>query len=335
MSKRTLPADFELSGGPRRRYPKDHYTILIICPLSIEAEAMVAMLDVVHEPHPINRQRRSDRYTLGEIGVHFVAVATLPTTGNTSATAVAGRAREAFQNLELIFLVGVAAGIQRLPDYPVKLGDVVISDIVRQYDYGEHLEDGSFRIEDHLNRPPAELVQTTKELLHYRNTQRVLSVIEGGVMATSRFAPPSAFISKSPVVSDTTEDQCSGSSGGSISRDDHTSTSISSKAHETWDVKIYQGIIASGNKVITHQRTRDEIHSKTRAICIDMEAAGIANDFEYITIRGICDMADERRNKQWRGFASLVAAATTKVMLEIVPLSGRMMIFGTPFGQWI
>jgi hypothetical protein len=49
-----------------------------------------------------------------------------------------------------------------------------------------------------------------------------------------------------------------------------------------------------------------------------MEAAGVANSFPCLAIRGICDYADESKNKDWQGYAAGVAAAFAEELLEVV-----------------
>jgi nucleoside phosphorylase len=52
--------------------------------------------------------------------------------------------------------------------------------------------------------------------------------------------------------------------------------------------------------------------------CFEMEAAGLMLDFPCIIICGICDYADSYKNKQWQGYAALVAASYTKELLRHV-----------------
>ncbi|KAK2751656.1 hypothetical protein CKAH01_17846 [Colletotrichum kahawae] len=40
-----------------------------------------------------------------------------------------------------------------------------------------------------------------------------------------------------------------------------------------------------------------------------MEAAGLMNHWPCLVIRGICDYSDSHKNKQWQGFAAMMAAA--------------------------
>ncbi|KAJ5909044.1 hypothetical protein N7495_001726 [Penicillium taxi] len=51
-----------------------------------------------------------------------------------------------------------------------------------------------------------------------------------------------------------------------------------------------------------------------------MEAAGLMNHFPCIVIRGICDYSDSHKNKEWQGYAAMVAAAYAKdLLLRVQP----------------
>ncbi|KAJ6089465.1 hypothetical protein N7467_004681 [Penicillium canescens] len=86
------------------------------------------------------------------------------------------------------------------------------------------------------------------------------------------------------------------------------------------DPQPHYGIIASGNYVIKHARTRDQLRQDTGALCFEMEAAGLMLDFPFIVIRGICDYADSHKNKQWQGYAALAAASYAKELLGYIPV---------------
>jgi hypothetical protein len=51
-------------------------------------------------------------------------------------------------------------------------------------------------------------------------------------------------------------------------------------------------------------------------IGIEMEAAGTMNRIPVGVIRGVCDYADERKNKDWEPYAAAMAAAYAKAVLE-------------------
>ncbi|KAL8364818.1 hypothetical protein RB595_003883 [Gaeumannomyces hyphopodioides] len=55
-------------------------------------------------------------------------------------------------------------------------------------------------------------------------------------------------------------------------------------------------------------------------LCFEMEAAGLMNHFPCLVIRGICDYSDSHKNKEWQGFAAMMAAAYARDFLkQIVP----------------
>ena len=52
---------------------------------------------------------------------------------------------------------------------------------------------------------------------------------------------------------------------------------------------------------------------------MEMEAAGLINNFGCAVIRGICDYADSHKNNGWQNYAAATAAACAKEVLEIIP----------------
>jgi nucleoside phosphorylase len=54
-------------------------------------------------------------------------------------------------------------------------------------------------------------------------------------------------------------------------------------------------------------------------LCVEMEAAGLMDEFSCLVIRGVCDYADSHKNKRWQPYAAATAAAYAKELLSIVP----------------
>jgi nucleoside phosphorylase len=81
---------------------------------------------------------------------------------------------------------------------------------------------------------------------------------------------------------------------------------------------VHYGLIASGNRVIRDATLRDQLNEQFdgRLLCVEMEAAGLMNDFPCIVIRGICDYADSHKNNAWQEHAAAVAAACAKELLH-------------------
>lgn len=85
-------------------------------------------------------------------------------------------------------------------------------------------------------------------------------------------------------------------------------------------MRVHYGLIASGNQVIKDATFRDRLDEEFGGyvLCVEMEAAGLMNNFPCIVIRGICDYADSHKNKDWQEHAAAVAAAFAKELLQYV-----------------
>jgi nucleoside phosphorylase len=88
-------------------------------------------------------------------------------------------------------------------------------------------------------------------------------------------------------------------------------------------MRVHYGLIASGNQVIKDAVSRDKLNKDLggACLCIEMEAAGMMNNFPCIVIRGIYDYCDSHKNKAWQEHAAAVAAAFAKELLGFVQLS--------------
>lgn len=92
---------------------------------------------------------------------------------------------------------------------------------------------------------------------------------------------------------------------------------IARPSRPTDDPKIHYGLIASGNQVMKHGNTRDQLAQEPGIICFEMEAAGLMDNFPCPVIRGICDSSDSHKNKQWQEYAAATAAAYAKEILSV------------------
>ncbi|CEI70940.1 hypothetical protein FVEN_g9690 [Fusarium venenatum] len=79
---------------------------------------------------------------------------------------------------------------------------------------------------------------------------------------------------------------------------------------------IHYGLIASSNRLMKDAVPRDALAAKKDVLCFEIEAAGLINHFPCLVIRGICDYSDLHKNKEWQGFAAIIAAAYTKDLLH-------------------
>jgi nucleoside phosphorylase len=67
------------------------------------------------------------------------------------------------------------------------------------------------------------------------------------------------------------------------------------------DIRIYYGLIVSGNQVIKNVTRRNKLNKDLDddVLYIKMKIVGLIYNFPCIVIRGICDYADSYKNKKW------------------------------------
>lgn len=298
------------------RYRED-YTVGWVCALPIELAAAQKILDEEHQ-HP---QDASDTslYTLGRIGDHNVVLVCLPAgqTGTNSAAAVAIQMKSKFPSIRFGLMVGVGGGVPSAKD-DIRLGDVVVGQPqngnggVIQYDFGKALPNG-FQRTGLLNTPPTVLLNAlaklqAKHIAGESNLSTFLSKITDiPVFSRERAGPDVLFAFDYTHIQGYTCDYCS---------QEHQ---IERPCREQ-DIVIHYGTIASGNQLIRNGKTRNELSLDLGGVlCFEMEAAGLANTFPCLVIRGICDYADSHKNKTWQPYAAATAASCAKEILSIIP----------------
>ncbi|KAE8156909.1 Pfs, NACHT and ankyrin domain protein [Aspergillus tamarii] len=299
---------------------RDLYTVGWIAALPLERAAAMAMLDEKHERPVDFVQPHSDTnsYTWGSIGEHNVVIASLAVGkyGTTSAAATALPMLASFPQIRFGLLVGIGAAIAR-PDEgrDIRLGDVVVSQPhgntggVIQYDLFKakprnHPEDVAF-----LNSPPEVLLHALGNLQaqHELEPPKLLHYLEEMIARYPRLARQ-GYLHR-------------GFENDQLFQTSDSSKEIERSHRDSTDPEIHYGIIASGNTLFRDATYRDSILKdiEDKCICLEMEAAGLMNNFPCIVIRGICDYADSHKSDLWQRYASATAAAYAKELLTYVP----------------
>ncbi len=314
-----------MTTGARSSFANEEYTVGWICALSVELAAAKGMMDEIHaEPQTPPGEADNNSYVLGSIGKFKVVAARLPMhqLGSSSATAVAREMLFTFPKIRVGLLVGIGAGI---PDYDndvdIRLGDVVIGSNSKTggvvvYDFGKALADGSFESLSFLNRPPRSLASAIGNLqtAHEMQESKIIGYIEKmlekyPVMRKKGYSHPE------PSADRLFQMDYPHTAGKSCAKCD-PSAEVNREPRADESPVIHYGTIASGNTVIKSAQTRDIIRDRHGAICLEMEAAGLMNNFPCIVIRGISDYADSHKNDRWQSFAAATAAACAKELLE-------------------
>lgn len=301
------------------------YTVGWICALPVETAAAKLMLDKIHPPLP-RRPTDQNTYIFGNIGEHNIVITSLPsgTYGNTSAATVGAQLLTSFHAIRFSFMVGIGGGVPN-SNADIRLGDIVVSQPtdnsggVIQYDLGKVLSGGEFKLTGMLNRPPKVLLTAlaTLQAHHFTGDSQVFEFVTN---IKSKMAPHKAAKFMRP----TQEDRLFRSEYDHIGNDMCSAcdrAEISPRAPRgRLEPVIHYGLIGSANQVVKDGRRRDQLACNLGIYCVEMEAAGLMNDFPCLAIRGICDYADSHKNKEWQGYAAAVAAAYAKELLLVVPI---------------
>ncbi|KAF3933291.1 hypothetical protein ABW20_dc0105285 [Dactylellina cionopaga] len=296
------------------------YNIGIVCALQKELLAVRALFDSRHEDVIIPPQD-TNHYALGCMGTHNVVAACLPSGeyGTCAAADVLSHMVRSFSELQCYFLVGIGGGVPSKQN-DIRLGDIIVSHPgpthggVIQYDLGKILEENVFERTGSLQRPPRFILTAISSLMSdpdLVSQTRLQNYIEKigerhplykypGLKQDKLFRADSVHPSdkkscrkcKDPV--------------------ERLQRSIGNQPH------IRYGLIASGNSVLKNAQVRDRLGTDYNVLCVEMEAAGVANGAPCLIVRGICDYVDSHKNKKWQEYASATAAAYVKLLLSVI-----------------
>ncbi|KAF5238896.1 hypothetical protein FANTH_10139 [Fusarium anthophilum] len=226
-----------------------------------------------------------------------------------------------FPNIHIGLMVGIGGGVPTTRN-DVRLGYVVVGDLIVQYDLGRTVSGGKFERSCDTGNPPSDHLVTAVKSLQARQdlqTSRVSRTLEE-IMANHpsfelNHARPAEL--NRLFVGDHVGD-CNGESVPCASCD--PSQLVQRLHRPNADCKVHHGKIASGNQVIKHRKTRDRLSYELDVICFEMVAAGLLDaNLPCLVIRGISDYADSHKNDKWRGYAAATADAYSKVLLATIP----------------
>ncbi|KAK6334444.1 hypothetical protein TWF730_003659 [Orbilia blumenaviensis] len=311
-------------------FSNDDYQIGWISALPLELAAAKGMLDEEHgNPQTLPRKGDNNTYVLGRIKQHNIVIACLPKgeIGASSAALVANDMLASFPNIRIGLMVGIGAGIPDCDENEndIHLGDVVISSDkktggVFAYNFGKRLADGSFEVAYHLNQPPRVLrtALANLEARHESQDNLIPKYIKEMLEKFSENKRAQWTYPGSNMDVLFSADYLH--QGGKTCKDCDPGKTIrrNSQSRTGSTPVVHYGIIATGSEVVKHALTRNQIRKDHNAICLEMEAAGLMNNFPCIVIRGISDYADSHKNDQWHRYAAASAAACAKELLDFV-----------------
>lgn len=310
-----------------RKLSHHDYTVAWICALPLEMAAAAAMLDERHRDLP-TKPNDYNTYILGQIYGHNVTIVCLPlgVYGTTSAAIAAAQMQSTFESIRFGLMIGIGGGVPS-GSVDIRLGDVVVSKPTRdsggviQYDYGKTVTGGRFERTGVLNKPPPVLLTAISRLQaeHELDPSRI-SVL---LLATAAKNPGmrDKFTYRGEDQDLLFDSEYDHRDLGNTCKKCDRRRLVMRPARSSHHPVIHYGLIASGNQVVKHGRSRDRLARELDILCFEMEAAGLMDNLPCIVIRGICDYSDSHKNKQWQDYAAATAAVYGKDLLSVVHTS--------------
>ncbi|KAL5040925.1 hypothetical protein BDW71DRAFT_213598 [Aspergillus fruticulosus] len=319
------------------------FAVAIVCALPLEAEPVEALFDEVYDrlgKYYGKSWGDANAYINGRLGEHDVVLCF----GKGSAAVAASTLQISYPGIKLALVVGICGGAPPPPEYrEIFLGDVIISDSVIEYDFGQQYPGGFQRktvVKDTLGRPGREIrallnnlraENARRELQH--QAQQYLRVLQqtgskwchpgvDDILFNARYihqhysysspASCSCFKSDSPeeVCEEASEKDCDdlGCDQGQQIR--------CRKVSEAIPTSIHTGPIAFSDNVMNSGQHREEIVRKEKVIGFDIEGSGIWDNMSCVIIKGVCDYSDRHKSKLWQAYAAATGASVAKAFLE-------------------
>jgi nucleoside phosphorylase len=303
------------------------YTIGWICALPLEMAAGCAILDTNHGQPTEQHAKDGNAYSLGSIGKHNIVITCLPLGiyGINSAAVVVDQMLFSFPSIRFAFMVGIGGGIPS-GDHDIRLGDVIVSvpddtfGGVVQYDYGKTVAEGKLTRTGVLNKPPLAVLKAVSRLqMEYEFGRSKIPQYLSDTF--QRHTDPNFRLNYSYQGAENDilyEAKSTHVGHGGTGQDCDGHRIVPRPLRENNDPVVHYGIIASGNQVMKDAETRDRIGNELGALCFEMEAAGLMDNFPCLVVRGICDYSDRHKNKRWQRYAAITAAAYAKELLGVI-----------------
>lgn len=277
-----------------------------------------AMLDEMHADLP-TIDGDINNYTLGSIGPHNVVIACLPEAqyGTSRAASVLTNLVRTFTSIRLGLMVGVGGGAPN-NKVDVRLGDVVVGTRVMPYELGKVGNGGQIQ-HTAVHKIPDQLLCTLVSKLrasHEEDNSRMSTILQEKLATRPKYQHPGlpdelfeATYDHGDSLEASTCDECD------------RARLVVRRERANKAPEVHYGGIASGDKVMRHGATRDDLAKGLSSICFEMEAAGLMDVLPCLPIRGICDYSDTHKNKAWQRYAAATAAAYARELLEVLGIS--------------
>ncbi|KAM0324477.1 hypothetical protein ACHAPQ_008336 [Fusarium lateritium] len=334
---------------------RDELQIGILCALPVEYDAMSHAVDEFWDEVNLGRSVADPNvYTYGRIGDVNVVLLLLSGIGKVAAAGASAHLHMSFPNLELLLVVGVCGGVpDPQPGKEILLGDVVISKAIVQYDVEDtcakdtlHESFGmaagknrnfveTFELERNRRELEAKAAAYLEELQSRASGKRRAANYQYPGTEKDRLFAPSCNCRNLPpcdmrlrnsveVCDVSRKVLCREVGCGEqqlVLRNRLTFNQNLEKTgrFETPTPCVFVGNFGSGDTVLRSAKERHRLAKAYDLIAFEMEGAGAWDQVPSIVVKGVCDYADNYKNKEWQTFAAATAAAVSKALIEQYP----------------
>ncbi|KAK6180884.1 hypothetical protein SNE40_008854 [Patella caerulea] len=335
LDEKTGKTEVEVVKNMPMMASSDQPTIAIITALYCEKLAVDSMMENKRTYVKYKTEGESNVYTLGYIGGHKIVSTKLPAIGHVRAAQISSgnsttRLLGGFQNIEHVFIVGVAGGVPHYTDYykHVRLGDVILS---RQDDRGyiyyycdkilkNKQGDVHYNLKTWAPRD-LELQKITEKIEEAQRSNPNLAsweryMLEGEQVLqgqeTNFERPPD---NTDRLYMDLGEDQ--------VIEVQHPFPPEGAVVREGMP-RLHYGVFGAGSRVVRSDATRLDFASRYNISAFDSEFDQVLESIvgnrkdSFMIIRGIADYSDGSKNKKWQSYAALAAATVTKTVIKSI-----------------
>lgn len=311
-------------------------TIAIITAMYYEKLAVDAMMENKTTYMKYKTEGESNVYTIGFIGEHKVVSTKLPAIGHAMFAQISSgntttRLLGTFQNIEHVFIVGVAGGVPYYTDFykHVRLGDIVISK-------GGVNNNIYYYCQKILKNKEGDLQYVHKTFAPKDpGLQQVAQQIAETAQLSPDCVPWEQYIEEGQALLEGQEADFVRPMSSTdrlymnIGEDNIIEVEHPQPPENAGDVKIrmdkpriHFGVLGSGRPVVKTDATRLDFAGKYNIKAFDTEFDQVLESIEgnrkdsFMFIRGVSDYTDGSKNKEWQPYAALAAAAYMKTIIK-------------------
>ncbi|XP_061179819.1 uncharacterized protein LOC133188409 isoform X2 [Saccostrea echinata] len=310
-------------------------TIAIITANYCEKLAVDAMMDNKTTFVKYKTEGESNVYTVGFIGEHKCVSTKLPRIGQSRAAQISSgntttRLLGTFQNIEHVFVVGVAGGVPHYTNFykHVRLGDIVLSRCNDKGYFYYHVDqilqdkEGNIQYKMRTWSPRDMSLQRLAEKLEERCTRHPEKapweryIKEGQELLEKQ----EADFNRPPKESDRLYMSIGEENVIEVQHPDQPEEAQGREDAPT----VRFGVLGSGRPITKYDNTRLEFAVNYGITCFDCEYDQVIESIvgnrkdSFMFIRGISDYNDGSKNKEWQPYASLAAAAMMKTIIKMI-----------------